>query len=112
MYQPTTIATVTFNRPTVKLEQAESSLSAQTRHRPSNNDIVPQHRTLWTDGVLPHFRDFLGTLEDPWNTDNPQIIVELQASYNYAINDGHTIHSTDPIYAVVCILPQSCLTSQ
>lgn len=101
MYQPTAIAKVNFNGPTIKLEQAETSLAAQTRHRPSTNDIPQEYRTVWVDVVLPYFRDFLGTLEDPWNTDDPRIILNLQDSYDYAIDDGHIIVPLDPIYTLV-----------
>lgn len=80
-------------------------MSSQTRHRPSSNDISANHRAFWKDGVMPHFRDYLGTLENPWNMDDPQILVELQGSYDYGINDGYEIVAMDPVYALVCCRP-------
>lgn len=86
------------------------SMSPRTRKRPSTNDIAPRHRAFWTEGVLPHFRDFLGTMENPWNTDDPIILVELQGSYDYTINDGYKIVPTDHVHALVSLLASRLLS--
>ena len=101
------IAKITRDVPAMKLDEPGTLTVKHRRNRPSANDLPADIKAHCGDKFCPLWRNFLGSLTDPWDTDNPSIQSEMQVCFD-AIYPGNTygnIEHGDVVYCVVRCLP-------
>lgn len=103
-YLQKSIAKITRNAPTIKLEADTVSVKLG-RTRFSANDLPADIKARWSEEFSPLWRKFLGTLTDPWDTDSPSIHSEMQACFDtvYPGNAYGKISHNDVVFSVVRI---------
>jgi hypothetical protein len=98
------IAKITRGAPAIKVKMEEVAHSGKSNTRLCASDLPANMKRDWADKFCPLWRNFLGTLNDPWDTDDPTIRAEMQICFDSIFpNSTHgTIGSNDVFYLVVC----------
>jgi hypothetical protein len=67
------------------------------------SDLPAEIKKGWSDKFCPLWRNFLGMLTDPWDTDNPMIKSEMQVCFDAIYPDSQygVIQQNDVVYSVV-----------
>jgi len=92
---------ITPNAPQMKLE-AGSNPVRPTRNQFSGHDLPADIKQQWADKFVPLWRNYIGTLTDPWDTDNPNIATEMQVCFNGVYPEKkHDIQANDVVDFVV-----------
>ena len=82
----------------VKIEPGVGS----SRKRPSINDLPAGTKKAWQRLFLPMLREHVGTLLDPWSSN--EIVPDMQRLWTQVFADvPRTLGLGEPIFALVCI---------
>jgi hypothetical protein len=91
----------------VKRDPDELGLTAgkpNSRARYSANSLPANIKLLWASTFCPLWRDYLGTLADPWRADDPSFDGEMQLCFDavYGVENSYgKIVKNDVVHAVV-----------
>jgi len=96
------------NAPTDRLKASQPIRKATkpTFRTFTNDDLPPGSRLRFFQNFVPLFRDFFGTLANPWDTTQPGIVEEMQVIWEMVFPDiGHLVAIRgDAVYHLVRFL--------
>jgi len=101
--QRQSIAKITVNAPAIKVE-AEDNPVRPIRNRFSGSDLPADIKEHWASKFVPLWRNYTGTLNDPWDNDNPAFATEMQVCFDAVYPDSTygKIQPNDVVHFVVC----------
>jgi hypothetical protein len=93
----------TLTAPAIKVE-VEDNPVLPICNQFSRNDLLADIKEHWASKFVPLWCNYTGVLNDPWDTNNPAFVTEMQVCFNAVYSDSTygKIQPNDVVHFMVC----------